>query len=220
MGHRGPGGGAANPDAEIKAGAKARSRPTSSSLWLPAYYPLHPFLFAAASIVALYARNVRETSFLDIVWALVAVLSVAAVLFVAFGAVLRNLSPRPAILTSICLIVGLWYERLVSALPEYLGGLPGGAAPPIILAAAATAIIAVWRTRLDLRVPNAVLNGIALAMLLVPAWQAATFEWRNVGEASLLDAKAASGDPAAMSTTALATPVTAGDPPAIYYFIF
>lgn len=219
-GHRGPGGDAANPDAESEAGAKARSRPSSSSLWRPAYYPLHPFLFAAVSVIALYARNVRETSFPDIAWALVAVLSVAAVLFVAFGVTLRNVSARPAILASICLIVGLWYESLVSALSGYLGGLPGSAAPPIVLVAAATAIIAVWRTRLDLRVPNAVLNGIALAMFLVPAWQAAASEWRNADEASLLDAKAASGDPAAISTTALGTPVTADDPPDIYYLIF
>ena len=69
-----------------------------------ASWPLHPFLFGAAAVFSLYAANLRETTVGDVGAALGGVLVLALILLLGFGAALRRLGPRAAILASIVLI--------------------------------------------------------------------------------------------------------------------
>src|SRR5688572_3129007 len=66
-----------------------------------ASWPLHPFLFGAASVVSLYAANLRETTLGDVRAAVGGVLALALILFLGFGAALRCFGPRAAILASV-----------------------------------------------------------------------------------------------------------------------
>src|SRR6185295_13607966 len=75
-------------------------RPASAGL---ADSPLHPFLFAAFSVFAPYAANLRETSFADVATSLVVVTATAALLFVVLGRMVGRYGPRAALLASILL---------------------------------------------------------------------------------------------------------------------
>ena len=76
--------------------------------------PLHPFLFAAFSVVAPYAANLRETSLGDIVTPLIVVTAAAALLFAAFGRLVGRYGPRAALLTSILLAGTIFHLDLFS----------------------------------------------------------------------------------------------------------
>jgi hypothetical protein len=195
--------------------------PHANGLLRVAFLGIHPFLFAAASVLRLHASNLRETYFSDAVPALAAVLVVALVLFLALGAIIRSFGAKAAVLASIAIVAGLFYVDLVDAANRYLGlDLSPVAALPVMLAAFAVIVGALAWLRVDLTPANAVLNCIAVAMLISPAWKAASHAWSVGG--SPLSAEAADEG----IVTASAAPPGAGsagtqaDRPDIYYFIF
>jgi hypothetical protein len=191
----------------------------STGLWSISALPLHPFLFAAASVFRLYASNLRELYFSDVAAALAAALGVAFVLFLAFGSILRTLGAKASILASAALVAGLFYIEIVDAANRHLGiGLSPVAALPVILAILAFIAVAVARPRIDFTPANAVLNGIAFALFIFPAWQVASYEL-TAGRGSLV-AKAFDDSAHAAETSLVADPAKARNTPDIYYFIF
>ncbi|MCV0396424.1 MAG: LTA synthase family protein [Rhizobiaceae bacterium] len=181
----------------------------------------HPFLFAAASVLGLGASNLREVYFTDVAPALAAVLALALVLFVAFGAVLRTFGAKAALLASIAIVAGLYYAELVDAANRYLGlGLSPVAMLPFMLAALGLLVAAGAWLRADLTPANAVLNCIALAVLIPPAWSVASNAWTLGGGSSL----AAEAPDELTHTAGIASPgagmAGARQRPDIYYFIF
>ena len=186
-----------------------------------ASWPLHPFLFGAASVVSLYAANLRETTLGDVGAAVGGVLALALILFLGFGAALRCFGPRAAILASVVLVGGLHYADLTLWLNRYIGAAhPEEIALPWALAAIAVALVAVWLVRGSMVLPNAVLNGIALVLLAVPIGQVGAHAWRSTYE--LPQGEPSRGDATDLSLAhrGVAAPLPAGELPDIYYFIF
>ena len=169
----------------------------------------------------LYASNLHELYFSDVSTALAAVLGAALVLFLAFGAALRNRSAKAAILASAALVAGLFYGEIVDAANQYIGiGLSPVSALPIILAILAVIALAVTCTGINLTPANVILNGIAFALLIVPVWQVALHEWR-AGGGSIVTARIFEDRAhAAAIASPVAYPATAKNMPDIYYFIF
>jgi hypothetical protein len=211
-----------------KPGAADRpiAAPEPAVVWKVAALALHPFLFAAASVFRLYAVNLRVLYFSDVVAALAVALAAALVLLLAFGAVLGNFGAKAAILASATLVAGLFYIEIVDAANWYAGAdLSPVAALPIMLAALAAVFVAVafvamtW-PRIDFTPANAVLNGIALVIFIVPAWHVAANTWKAGGTSRPTPA-AFDATPAAAELSAAADPAAAKDEPRhVLYVIF
>ncbi|MGH6865219.1 MAG: sulfatase-like hydrolase/transferase, partial [Methyloceanibacter sp.] len=167
----------------------------------------------------LYASNLHELYLSDVAIALAAALGAALILFLTFGVTLKNFGAKAAILASAALVPGLFYVEIVDAVNWYVGmDLSLIAALPIILAIVAVIAVVVARSRIDLIPANAILNGIAFAIFIVPAWQVASHEWA-AGGGSLVAAKVSSAH-AAADASPVADPAGAKNTPDIYYLIF
>jgi hypothetical protein len=201
--------------------AKGQGATPAMSRRGPAVWPVHPFLFAAASVLALYTANLRETSFGDVAPALITVVGSAALLVAAIALLLRDFGPRAAILASLILVAALYHAGLFGRLNGLLGGvLPTAAAMPLTLVAVSVLAVVVMRARFDLAVPNALLNGIALVLVVTPVWTAASYTVETT--ALPRPALAAAPTPAAsisLPRGAIAGPAVAATPD-IYYFVF
>jgi hypothetical protein len=192
-------------------------RPTL--IWRVSVFALHPFLFAAASVFRSYASNLRELYFSDVLVALGAALAAALLLLLAFSVVFRSLGAKAAILASAALVVGIFYVEIVDAANRYLGvSLSLVAALPIMLAALAALLVAVAWLRLDFTPANAIFNGIAFMIFIVPAWHVASHSWRagsHVAAAAIDEMSSAAEVPPA------ADPATVNNAPRqIFYLIF
>jgi hypothetical protein len=188
--------------------------------WLryPAAWPIHPLLFAAASVSALYVTNLRGMHFDDAVPALAAMVGAAFVLLLALGAAFRGIGPRAAVAASIILIGVIYGPDLFGRLDRLLGGaLPASAELPLIAGIAAILVLIAARTRFDLTIPNALLNGIGLVLLLTPAWAALSYAWET---GRLERSGAERPDQPAMTWGGAAAAPGAATAPDIYYFIF
>jgi len=188
---------------------------------LGASWPLHPFLFGAASVASLYAANLRETSFADVGAAIGAVLAVALILFLGFGLALRRFGPRAAILASVVLVGGLHYADLSLWLNRYIEAThPEEVALPWALAAIAATLLAVQLVRGSMVLPNAVLNGIALVLLVGPVAQVVVHAWDSTYELPEGDSSQddTAESPAASDDVALVP--SSSELPSIYYLIF
>lgn len=192
-------------------------RPASAGL---ADSPLHPFLFAAFSVFAPYAANLRETSFADVATSLVVVTATAALLFVVLGRMVGRYGPRAALLASIVLAGTIFHFDVFSWVNQHIGeAIPFTAAMPVTLLVMAVLVVIVARTRSSLTLPNAILNGVAFVLLVTPLWQTASYELRRWQEK---DPSATAGSTAALGgmISAVASPAAAQKQPDIYYFIF
>jgi len=201
--------------------AKPEGVTPTTSHWSPAVWPLHPFLFSAASVLALYASNLRETSFGDVAPALITVVGSAALLFVTIGLLLRDFGQRAAILASIVLVGVLYHAGLFARLNALLGGIvPTTAAVPLTLIVVGLLAVLVMRARFDLALPNALLNGIALVLVMTPVWNAASYTLETmVLPRSTLAAAPTPSSSISLPQGAVAAPAAASTPD-IYYFIF
>jgi hypothetical protein len=188
-----------------------------TAVWSIGALALHPFLFAAASVFRLYASNLRELYFSDVVTALVASLAAALALFLAFGVMFGSFRARAAILASAALVIGLFYIDIVDTANGYVG-LSAVAALPIALAIVAVAVVAVSWSRIDFAPANAVLNGIAFVVFIFPAWQVASHQWQVYGASPQAEAFGEAAHAAEASP--VADPARAKNAPDIYYFIF
>ncbi len=181
---------------------------------------LHPFLLAAASVFVLYASNLHELYFADVVTVLAAALGAALVLFLVFGAALRSFGAKAAILASTVLVPTLFYVEIVHAVNRNIGtDLSPATALPFILTTVAIIVLAVSWARIDFTPLNAALNGIAVVMLLVPAWHIAAHEWK-AGAPPFRIAAFNGGAHAAADAALVIDPEKAKTAPDIYYFIF
>jgi hypothetical protein len=171
-------------------------------------YSLHPFMLAAASVLGLFATNVKEAALADIVPALASVLGFALLLFLVLGLLFRGLGARTALLTSIVLVGCLFYARLWFWLNHKTGGtVPFGLFVLSFILGLALLFVLVARTRVDLRLPHSVLNGIALFLMVTPIVQVGWYKWQNAR-------------PGLVVSMPEQTIVPLGDRPDIYYLIF
>ena len=201
------------------AGEHVSSSDRTEPLSRGASWPLHPFLFGAASVFALYAANLRETTFGDVVVAVGGVLAVALTLFLGFGAALRCLGPRAAILASVVLVGGLHYADLTLWLNRSIGATyPEETALPWALAAIGAALVTVQLVRCSMALPNTVLNGIAFVLLVVPVGQVGAHAWRSTYELPEGEPPRDGAAEPSLASRGVAAP--ASELPDIYYIIF
>jgi hypothetical protein len=189
-------------------------------LWKIGALALHPFLFAAAAVFRLYAANLRVLYFSDVVAALAMSLAAALLLLLAFGTLFRNFGAKAGILASATIVAGLFYVDIMDAVSRHAGvDLSPVAALPIMLAVLAAVFAVVIWPRIDFIPANAVLNGIAFAIFIVPAWQAASHSWK-AGSTSR-PPSAFDEAPSKAEPSAVADPAVANDAPRqVFYFIF
>lgn len=182
----------------------------------------HPFLFAGASVVSLYASNLREVTFGDVTTALAAVLAAALVLFLVFGAILRTLGARPAILTSATLLAGLHFRYVLNLVNNLSGeNLPPVGVIAIMLIGLSLLLIMAARLRANITWMNIALNAVALAVILPPAWDIMSYEWKSPGGSFFNAAQTTEGLPSESNPQVV--PIGSSGPrqtPDIYYFIF
>jgi hypothetical protein len=183
----------------------------------PAVWPLHPILFAAASVLEFYTTNLGGMHFAQAVPVLFSMVVAAVVLLLLFSAAFREMGPRAAILASLFLIGLIYGPDLFARLDRLLlGALPANGALPFTLAVVAFLALLIVLIRFDLTLPNALLNGIAIVLFLTPAWTALSYAW----EASRLD-RAMEASAANVPGTGNITASAAGQSaPDIYYLIF
>jgi hypothetical protein len=187
--------------------------------WEVGAVALHPFLFAGASVFRLYVPNLRSVYFSDGFAALAAALAATFLLFLA-GALLRTLGAKAAILASAAVVAGLFYGEIIDAVNQHAGiDLLPGAALAITLAVLAAVFAAVIRARIDFTPANVVLNGIAFAIFIVPAWQVASHSWK--AGSTLRPPAAFDEAPSKAELPAVSDPAAANDAPRhVFYFIF
>ncbi|HEX2529053.1 MAG TPA: sulfatase-like hydrolase/transferase [Geminicoccus sp.] len=141
-------------------------------------FPFHPFLLAGASVLALYANNVKEASFLDVLPVLGAVLGFALLVFLGMGIILREFGARTGLLTTIVLIGCLFSVQLASWVMALTGDMESWVARLVLALLLIALFVFIARTQLDLRLPHSLLNGIALMMALTPIGQVVWYKWQ------------------------------------------
>jgi hypothetical protein len=180
-------------------------------------WPLHPFLFAAASVLDLMASNLGQTSFPDVAPALAGTFAFALAIYLGVGALRGRLDAATAVIASIWVAGCLFYNELFGGLNFLVdGGYPQVRSLAFTLPLLALLTVLAWRTRRSLIVVHTLLNGIALVVFATPAWEAAAWEWRDGAARQVYDADRAA---AGMPQIAAARP-DGERPPDIYHFVF
>ncbi len=207
-------------DRPVRAGVGAASRQAPTALQRLSALALHPFLFAAASVLRLFATNLNELYLSDAALSLAAALGAALVFYLAFRALVGSRNGKAAILASATLLAGVFYGEIVDAANKYLGlGLSEIGALPVVLAILAVLSFVIMRTRADFNPANVVLNCIAFVLFIVPAWRMAEHEWM-AGNFQAALGQPAGRPPAGNAADPVADPALAKDAPDIFYFIF
>jgi hypothetical protein len=185
-------------------------------------YPFHPFLFAAASVLALMANSLNQAAFADVMPALAGVLTFALLVYLVVAAIRRRLDARTAVIASIWVVGCLFYTGLFGALNSVVqGGFSMVRSLPIaVLALMLVTFIAARLPAALIGAINLILNVIALVMFATPAWQAVSYEWANGGARAIYDADRAAAEIPQISAVGAAGASGAGRPPDIYHFIF
>ncbi|WP_159715994.1 sulfatase-like hydrolase/transferase [Geminicoccus flavidas] len=170
-------------------------------------WPIHPFLFAAASVLGLYALNVKEAALVEILPALGLALGFALLVVLVLSLLSRSFGARTAILSSIVLIGCLFTIRFAFWGDQAMGGVPMVPVMAGFVLILLVAFVAVARTRRDLRLPHSILNGVALILVVTPIWQAASYKWEHGRPGLVAPAPEEAAAPAAVQ-------------PDIYYLVF
>lgn len=208
---------AREPDAQPVAPQKPdglRSRLIDGSI------PLHPFLFAIASVLALLVQNLTQATLAHAVPALAGSLAFAFAAYLAVAAVRRRLDACSAVIASVwiggCLFyAGLFnFMRWIDDSYAMLWSLPVA-----LFAMSALSVLASRLPALHIKVVHLVLTGAAVVMVATPVWQTAAHEWRNYPARTAYDADEVA---ARMPEIAEGADASANGqrPPDIYYFVF
>ena len=180
--------------------------------------PVAALLFAPASVLALMATNLNQTSFADVAPSLVGTLAFAVLVWLAALALLRR--PDAAAVVAAVWVVGcLFYQGLFGGLNAAVdGGYPMARSLPFALAVLGALTLVVLRLPPALLgAVHTVLGAVALAILAPPLWQAAAFEWRHGDARAAFDPDRAE---AQIREAAGAAPSADGRPPDIYHLVF
>lgn len=182
--------------------------------------PLHPFLFAIASVLALLVQNLTQATLAHAAPALAGSLAFALATYLMVVAVRRRFDASTAVIASIWVAGCLFYAGLF----DFVKWADGSYAmlwslPVAILTMSALTVLAARLPALHIQVVHLVLTGAAAMMVITPAWQTAAYEWRNSAARTAYDADRAAAQMPQIAPGA--EPTSNGPrPPDIYYFIF
>lgn len=182
------------------------------------HLPLHPFLFAAASVLALLAGSVNYAFVSDAYGLLAGTLGFALVIYLLAVLLRRRFDPVAAVIASIWVVGSLFYLQVFGGINRSVdGGFAMVRSLPIALAAMLLATLLAVRFARLAPFANTVLNVVALVMVATPAWQIASYQWHNAASYRLYNAEKAA---AAMPQIASGREAPVKRRPDIYHFIF
>lgn len=195
----------------------AKARRASPGLELP----LHPFLFALASVVAYLASGREQATLGDAAPALVGVFLTAGILYLVVALLRRRFDAATAIIASIWVVGGLYYWRLFGSLNRWLdGGYPMVKSLPVVLVLLLVLSVVVWRLARWLRPLHIGLNFMAAVMLVLPAWTAGAYAWTHRAALEAYDAERAAAEMPVIDDAGPTATAAGERAPDIYYFIF
>ena len=183
-------------------------------------YPFHPFLFAAASVLAVMARNLDHAGLADVLPSLVGVLLFALAVYLLVALLRRRLDRLTTIISSIWVVGLLFYGQLFK---DVNGIVQGSFSMAKTLPYAFAILVAVTALAILLRrasgLVHSVLTGIAAVLLITPIWNTVSYEWRNGAAREIynLDRAMAEIDP---FIAPAGERISSKRPPDIYHFIF
>ncbi len=182
--------------------------------------PLHPFLFAIASVLALLVQNLHQTFISNAVPALAGSLAFALVVYMAVVAVRRRFDARSAVIASIWVAGCLFHDGLIGVIKWFDKSYGTVWSLPIAVSVMmALTVLMIRLPAAHIRAVHLALTGAAVVMVLVPGAKTAAFEWRNHAARTAYDA-----DKAAAQMPEIVEGSNSFDqgsrPPDIYYFIF
>ncbi len=182
-------------------------------------WPLSPFFFAAASVLALMASNLDQTSARDVVHALLGTAAFAALVTALVAAARRRLDAGTTVIASLWVVGALYYSQLFDRLNASLGGdYTMTRALPAAILLLGLLTLACHLLRRAMPTLHLLLTGVSLVMLAFPLWEAGAYAWQERAARSLYDPDEAA---AGMGQIAQGAPAGEGTPsPDIYHFIF
>jgi hypothetical protein len=165
------------------------------------------------------AHNLKMVGVSGTAAAMAGALGYAVLVYLAVGGLRRRFDAITAVFASIWVVGGLYFVDGFRRLIHMLDGdyTMVRTLPVALLILAALSFVALRLGRAQL-VVHTVLNGVAVVMVALPAWQAISYEWRNWAARQAYDADRAA---AAMPQIAEGGAAVGGErPPDIYHFIF
>ncbi|MFP4537396.1 MAG: sulfatase-like hydrolase/transferase [Dichotomicrobium sp.] len=183
-------------------------------------WPLHPFLFAAASVMTMMAGNLNHTSFGDVLHSLAYAILFALAVYLVAALVRRRFDRLSAVIASVWVVGCLYYAGLFGPLESLLQDASFMVnALPFALAALALVTALAFVLRRAMVITHYVLTGIAAALLAQPVWQAAAYEWRNGAAREAYDPGRAMAE-IAQYLPAGGLEAATSRTPDIYHFVF
>ncbi len=195
----------------------ASARPRDEAPGPRRAWPIAAVLLALASVMGPLAHNLHQAAPTDAVPAAIgATLFAVAVWLIAVG-LRRRTDPGAALIASVWVLGTLHYLELVRRLNPALGGDYTMIRPlPLALAVMIGLTVALHGRRRWHGFVNTVVTGIGFALLAVPVWQTAAYEWRNGPARQAYDADRAMDEMPALA----ASSGPAADAPDIYHLVF
>lgn len=182
--------------------------------------PTAALLLGPASVFALMARNLNQTSFQDVNPSLLGTFALVTLIWLTIAGLRRRFDEVAALSAAVWVAGVLFYLDIFGALNAWVsGGYPMVRSLPLALGILALATLLVWRLPGALAgALHVVASVMALALLVPPLWAAVVYEWRNGAATDAYDADAA----AETMFGAQPAPAPAGDdrPPDIYHLVF
>ena len=201
-----------------RASSHRPSSPLAADLASRRVYPVAALLLALASAMGPLAHNLHQASPADAVPALIGTTVFAACLWLVAVAFRRRADAGAALVACVWVIGSLYYLELVRHLNAALGGDYTMIRPlPFALVVMVGLTIALRGARRWHAPAHTVLASIAVAVLAVPVWHTAAYEWRNGAARRAYDPDRAMAE---MPQLARAEAAAAAAPPDIYHFVF
>ena len=182
--------------------------------------PVAALLLGPASVLALMARNLNQTSFSDVAPWLAATVGFAALVWLVVAGLMRRLDGRAALGAAAWTAGALFYLGLFGGLNRWLdGGYPMVRSLPVALGLLALVTLLVWRMPAALAgALHAVASVTALVLLAAPLWAAVAYEWRDGAARDAYDADRAAAMLGGPPSGAMVR--GAGRPPDIFHLVF
>jgi hypothetical protein len=181
-------------------------------------YPVAALLLAPASVLGPLARNLHQASLADAAPALVGTTLFAFLVWLVAVGFRRRADSGAAVTACVWVVGSLYYLALVRHLNRVLGGDYSMVRPlPFALLVMIALTLALRGARKWHRFVHVVLTSIAVAILAVPVWQMAAFEWRNGAARRAYDAEGAMAE---MPELLRGNGAAAAAMPDIYHFVF
>ena len=182
--------------------------------------PVAALLLGPASVLALMARNLDQTSFSDVAPWLFGTMGFAVLVWLVFAGIKRQFDGNAALAAAVWTAGMLFYPSLFGWLNAWLeGGYPMVRSLPAALGLLTLVTWGVWKMPVALAEALHIVTSVTALLILLPSlWTPVYYEWQNGAARDAYDADRAADLVLAPSLDA-AAPDASGRPD-IYHFVF